>query len=1097
MVKLLALALAVWLVTGSVAHADPLTSFITVALINAGLSAGVSVGTTLAAIAVAKTILGVALSFGLNFVASKLLGKPDSAVTPPGAGGLELDIKAAADVPQSLLVGRAAVAGSTVYAETFGYSTDGSPQYYLNGQLLTVTAIADHPCTGLVKTFVEDKEAILTDAEAGNITASHVALYGGDSAAAAAALGSMVGEVLYQNHIAQQFYDGSQAAADDLMVRAFGDHPDRPWTATEVGRGRTYVRTLQIYNSTLVPGPLRFKHVVDGIALYDPRLDTTVGGSGAHRFDDLATHEFTQNLAVICYNILRGIRVEDVNGEPQHFYGLENTPAANLPLDVWFAAMNEADVDIDGEPQFHGGAEISLDTEPLETVKSILKATGGRFVEIGGVYKLYLGAPGLPILSFDDGAIIAAKPDSFKPVLPLEQRINYVTGKYTSPEDGWVAKVPPARGNPSWEEEDGRRLPADLDAPLVQSDPHMQRLMQQLLNRSRQQRRHNLTLPPVSFRAEPGDVVEWNSTRNGYVDKLFEVEGVDYEANLCVTVALTEVDPADYDWDGEADLIPQDAVSLVTEKPPAKVISGFAAIGVVYDADNGIELPAIQVTWTPPVDEDLQKVDIQIRRPSDPDNVANFASNDAASGTLIITAGLAPDTAYEVRGRFVSNLGNTVEWSLWIPVTTPDVRVSSAALDDAINALLDQATTQTDAYLEQLSGDIDTLAAAVNTHAASLRESIGRTVIAVGARFEENQAGVEQVAFAIADATQSLAALTTDVTARFFQVNSSVNTLLVALATADQALAAFRFEVNAEFEDANASISSSAEASASATAAVAALTTTVQASLLQANAAITSAMASIADLEQSLARVELESEVQFEGATAGGLFRMKQVAAPGGVASRVELQARASLDQDFVSAGIIIDAGVTDLGGKSQVILYANNAAGAPVPILTVVSGLVKIDGELLLANSITAASGAIDDLAVDTLQIAGNAVTVPLVATAAGGAVGPQTDQVIINTDMVVDGVSGQEYTIVVNALVTLTAVNSTQQYSAKLFIDGNLVCTTANALNLVTFMPLMGAFTFTSAGSDTIPIVVSWSASGSGETLGPTTMVALTAKR
>jgi hypothetical protein len=130
-----------------------------------------------------------------------------------------------------------------------------------------------------------------------------------------------------------------------------------------VGRGRSYAANGYTYNQELVQGLLRWRYVIDGIRLYDPRFDSTVpGSSGAQRFSDLSTHVFTRNLAVIAYNILRGIRVADHAGISRHFYGLEGTAAEQLPLDNWFAAMNECDFVVYGEPLFHGGAEIGVNT---------------------------------------------------------------------------------------------------------------------------------------------------------------------------------------------------------------------------------------------------------------------------------------------------------------------------------------------------------------------------------------------------------------------------------------------------------------------------------------------------------------------------------------------------------------------------------------------------------------------------------------------------------------------------------------------------------------------------------------------------------------
>ncbi|MBN8959325.1 MAG: hypothetical protein J0H17_22665, partial [Rhizobiales bacterium] len=338
--RILFVAAALWLCVPAPAHAAFL-----IPIVASALAVSTAVATAIV------TVGSLALSFGLSWLSSKLL-------TDVPVGGSELDLRVDATIPQSLIVGRAVTAGSLVYAETFGKRGKID-----NSDLIRIFAIADHVCHGIVKAYCEDQE-VATTAQEGETAGK---FYGAD----AAGRGNIVNG--YEGKLSIEFYLGTQTAADQLTVGALGSHPDRPWTSAMVGRGRCYAREHAIWDSDVLQTPPRWRFIVDGALLYDPRKDTTVGGSGAHRFDDLSTHEFTSNLMVIAYNILRGVRVKNAAGTPVHFYGLEATPAANLPLDNWFAAMNECDVVIDGEPQFHGGMEIKLSDEPLDAVKQIIR----------------------------------------------------------------------------------------------------------------------------------------------------------------------------------------------------------------------------------------------------------------------------------------------------------------------------------------------------------------------------------------------------------------------------------------------------------------------------------------------------------------------------------------------------------------------------------------------------------------------------------------------------------------------------------------------------------------------------------------------------
>ncbi|MBN8956965.1 MAG: hypothetical protein J0H17_10390, partial [Rhizobiales bacterium] len=355
----------------------------------------------------------------------------------------------------------------------------------------------------------------------------------------------------------------------------------------------------------------------------------------------------------------------------------------------------------------HGGMEIKLSDEPLDAVKQIIRACDGRFSEVGGIYKVYVGAPGLPVASIVDGHLRADEGDSFKPVLPLMQRVNYVTATYMEPGDSWNPKVAPPRGNDEYEAIDGRRLEADLDLQLVQSAAHIQRLQLQMLKRSRRERRHTIPLGPEFFGIEPGDIIEWNSDRNGYVDKLFEVDSVELFDNLNSSVSVIEVDPDDYDWNGETDFVEQPATSLVVDRPSPKIIEGFNVASFIYSGDTGTQYPAIGITWTLPEDGDVSGVRWQMRPTARPDDVATGNTDDVAAEAVVILGGLQPLTGYDARARFESFNGYASDWSLWQSVTTPNVSILASQLEDQIKKTLAQVEPNVAAVSLQTKAVID------------------------------------------------------------------------------------------------------------------------------------------------------------------------------------------------------------------------------------------------------------------------------------------------------------------------------------------------------------------------------------------------------
>ena len=224
-------------------------------------------------------------------------------------------------------------------------------------------------------------------------------------------------------------------------------------------------------------------------------------------------------------------------------------------------------------------------------------------------------------------------------------------------------------------------MSADLDAPWVQSSKHIQRLQKQMLLRAQKQRRHKIPLGPAAFGLEPGDIIEWNSTRNGYIDKLFEVEAVDCFDNLTIVARIVELDEDDYDWNPGSDYTAPPSLDIDEPFPAAKAVLNFAVSPVTVVGASGVR-PSIRVTWDDPEDDDTIAMLVEYRLAAAPNDVFTARASDVAGGLLMLAGDLQPDTDYEVRGTFESFSGWASAPTSWVPVTTPDARLGLDDLDD-------------------------------------------------------------------------------------------------------------------------------------------------------------------------------------------------------------------------------------------------------------------------------------------------------------------------------------------------------------------------------------------------------------------------------
>lgn len=596
--------------------------------------------------------LQTAAGIGLSMIAKAISGQSEGSKF-----GVQVRLQGGDDVPRSILLGYASTAGSLVYANSWG-----NPDSLPNAYFTQVIALADYPIRALVGVDVNGIPGTLGTEAEGNL-GFPVLEYRKDG----------------RDHVWVKFYDGNQTAADPFLVSRVSSAA-RPWEATRVGRGIPYVMVTCLAperqdgeEKPLFTGGLpRFKFSVHGARLFDPTDPTHVWENPATWGGD---GDFLP--AVQIYNLMRGIRFNGV-----WLYGLQSLPAARLPLSWWQYQIGKCRAEIEGpdgpEPTYRTGGEIQVGAQIKTALEAILTGCQGRLSEVGGSYKLHLGAPDAAVRAFDDSAILSTEEQSFTPFLGLEDTINGIQATYPNPAEGWNTKTAPPLLRTDLEALDGnRRLMASVSLDMVPYTGQVQRLMLSALLEAQRARRHTFVMPPEYWDLEPGDYVEWTSARNGYETKMFRVDGVGDQPDLNVLLDVTEVDPADYDWDQDTDFRPviEGPLELV-ETPPVPMV-GWQVYGVAIKDELGRDRrPGIEA-WYQPGLPGIQYVRIQVRLPGAAQPFIDVLTNYGTPFRTQVAGNFPPNTDYEVRGIYVPLDPNaTAAWSEWLAVRTPDVKLS-------------------------------------------------------------------------------------------------------------------------------------------------------------------------------------------------------------------------------------------------------------------------------------------------------------------------------------------------------------------------------------------------------------------------------------
>jgi hypothetical protein len=668
--KLLLATTALFTLFVAPAHAGPLAAGIG-ALLSTSLGAGITVG---------SIALGFA-SMGAQWLISMLLAPEVE------QKGVKTKIDTGGDNPPSFILGEYCTAGQLIYANVF----DKSGYNIENACLVYVIQLSCIPVNGLSNTVYANNEKVTIN--------PGPSWPGGFMQVDEYVKGASGG-----GYFLVKFYDGTQNTADSWLLDKFGSDPDRPWQNDMIGEGCAYVIVQAWYsNRGIWTGIPDLRWVVQGASLYDPRKDSTVGGSGSQRRNNQSTWTFSKNAKVIEYNTHIGIRYDG-----EHLWG-GDAEAYRLPLDYWFAAMNVCDENVGkaaggSVKRYEVGCEIHLDDKPIDIVTEINKSCSGYTTEFGGTYKTWCGGPGLPVGSItDDDFLITAEQETNK-FQSQQATYNTAYATYPEPRQQWEPKDGPRYQDDDALEEDGEELALDMTLPFVTENNQVQRLMRAAIKDSRRQVTHEGILPPIAWVYEPFDCLTYYSELFGYgpSGKDVIIGSKDDLPDVNQRVLLREVNANDQGWlpAYEQDF---DTAPLVIVTPGTLVLDVTVAADQV-DTTVGKDKPAIRVDWTWGTTElAVQRLKWEIRYPSTTKVIAEGTINNPDDGTALVANDILRfGKAYEIRFMGIPYATRDADWTGWksvtcvivdVPAAPSLTRVSKLGSDGKLSYFVDVAWT--------------------------------------------------------------------------------------------------------------------------------------------------------------------------------------------------------------------------------------------------------------------------------------------------------------------------------------------------------------------------------------------------------------------
>lgn len=642
-----------------------------------------AVGTFVAGLgAVGTAIIGIGLNVAVGLIQQSMTKKKAKQADQPG--GVQFDRQYGANVSRQVACGLVGIAGHDGYVNTHNEANKDLQQVYI---------LSDYPSDGLSRVAINGAWVTLgsEDPLRGFVVTS------GD----------------FANLIWVKFVDGTQTSAN-FYLDSLSNPPER-WSSAHIGLGMTYAIVSLYFDAEKNNAFPDFFFEFRGARLYDWRKDSTVGGSGGHRWGNYATHEFTDNPIVIEYNYRRGL---SVNGDM--FCGM-GMPAGDLPLDKWAVAANICDEAVSGEARYSCSIMLDCEGSHGDNIESIAMSCGAMSVDgVNGSWPL-VGHDHPVVITFTDDDLISTEKVSWRAKRSMSQLVNTVSGSFPDPDQLWSMIGYDPQIASTFLTLDRRTRDLNIDFPQVRSQRQAASLARIYLYENRYEATASLTLRPRFQTLEPGDWVRWDSARYGnrvYIVTDTNLMSLSSDSPRNIAVSLQERDGAIYDG--------VSVPPIVLPWPPGQPqylpeVQSFSLIAITVSGADGRLLPAIRASWEAITDQTVTDVMVEYFPVDQPSSVIR-KTIPAFISVAILIEGVLSGTEYRVRTKLVTSPNRITAWSVGDTVTTSVVPASD------VDVYL--ANLRDDAYktLQLLRNDLNDVVAKLDMIARDATAGLGNQV---------------------------------------------------------------------------------------------------------------------------------------------------------------------------------------------------------------------------------------------------------------------------------------------------------------------------------------------------------------------------------
>jgi hypothetical protein len=361
-----------------------------------------------------------------------------------------------------LVFGRRRCGGVLVF-----YGTSGAENKYL----WYVIAYAGHQCSAFGDFWLDERR----------IAAANIPGGGGG------AVTGFNGKLNIWTHLGT-----SSQTVDTNLSSAFG-----AWNSTHRLQGICYAVIRMERDDSVFPdgAPQSVSALIDGMLTYDPRLDSTNGGSGSQRADNPSTWAFSRDpVQHIRWYLTGGSVVNDVSTR-QIMYGLREIDS-KIDDAYTIASSNICDEILSGanappsgdQPRYRCDLEVSCGESRREILAALLASMAGTLTYVQGKWRIYAGAYDMPLHTLTDKTDLYGDLE-VQDTVGHDARYNAVAPVFIDASNQYIQTTGGYRTDAAYEAQDGNeRISTELVLDAVTDQYQAQRLAEIHLRKSRMMR---------------------------------------------------------------------------------------------------------------------------------------------------------------------------------------------------------------------------------------------------------------------------------------------------------------------------------------------------------------------------------------------------------------------------------------------------------------------------------------------------------------------------------------------------------------------------------------------------------------------------------